>query len=104
MKIELETKRLNSLTEMKKMKDEIEQLKLEKTVGFCKKKFNDKYVWVNHNDEGKMGIISGIAGVTSREDMVCGESGHHPWVPNYRTGHWEERKQMQNEDGSINLI
>ena len=51
-----------------------------------------------------MRIISGIAGVTSREDMVCGESGYHPWVPYYRTGHWEERKQIRNEDGSINLI
>ena len=101
---ELSNKRLENLIEMEKMKSEIELLKLQKTVGFCEKKFNDKYVWVNHNDEGKMWIISGIAGVTSREDMVCGESGTHPLVPNYRTGHWEERKQMQNEDGSINLI
>ena len=89
---------------MGKMKAEIELLKLQKTVGFCEKKFNDKYMWVNHNDEGKMWIISGIAGVTSRDDMVYGESGHHPWVPYYRTGHWEERKQIRNEDGSINLI
>ena len=47
--------------------------------------------------------VGGIAGVTSRDDMVCGESGSHPLVPNYRTGHWEERTQLRNEDGSINL-
>ena len=104
IKKELAIERLHNLTEMNKMKEEVELLKLQKTVGFCEKKFNEKYVWVHHNDKGKMWIISGIAGVTSREDMVCGESGTHPLVPNYRTGHWEERKSMRNEDGSINLI
>ena len=104
IKKELANERLENQIEMEKMKAEVELLKLQKTVGFCEKKFNDKYVWVNHNDEGKMWIISGIAGVTSRDDMVCGESGTHPLVPNYRTGHWEERKQIRNEDGSINLI
>ena len=104
IKTELANERLENQIEMEKMKAEVELLKLQKTVGFCEKKFNDKYVWVNHNDEGKMWIISGIAGVTSRDDMVCGESGTHPLVPNYRTGHWEERKQMRNEDGSINLM
>ena len=104
IKKELANERLENLIEMEKMKAEVELLKLQKTVGFCEKKFNDKYVWVNHNDEGKMWIISGIAGVTSRDDMVCGESGTHPFVPNYRTGHWEERKRMCNENGSINII
>ena len=103
-KKELANERLENQIEMEKMKSEVELLKLQKTVGFCEKKFNDKYMWVNHNDKGKLWIISGIAGVTSREDMVCGESGTHPLVPNYRTGHWEERKKMCNEDGSINII
>ena len=104
IKKELANERLENQIEMEKMKAEVELLKLQKTVGFCEKKFNDKYVWVNHNDEGKMWIISGIAGVTSRDDMVCGESGTHPFVPNYRTGHWEEQKSIHNEDGSINFM
>ena len=104
IKKELANERLENQIEMEKMKAEVELLKLQKTVGFCEKKFNDKYVWVNHNDEGKMWVISGIAGVTSRDDMVCGESGSLPLVPNYRTGHWEERKNLRNDDGSINIL
>ena len=64
IKTELANKRLENQIEMEKIKAEVELLKLQKTVGFCEKKFNDKYVWIHHNDEGKMGIISGIAGVT----------------------------------------
>ena len=42
IKKELAIERLNNLTEMKKMKEEVELLKLQKTVGFCEKKFHDK--------------------------------------------------------------
>jgi len=104
IKTKLANERLENQIEMGEMKAEVELLKLQKTVGFCERRFHDKYVWVHHNDSGKMWIISGIAGVTPREDMVGGESGRHPLPPYYPTGHWEERLQLRNEDGSINLI